>query len=126
MPAALTTRTDSLNDVRAVIPESCYERRSWPAVVALVRGVVLYLAPIASLALTDRWWLLLLLWPLAGLAVAGLFVLGHDASHGALTKSRRFNRVILRCFNFPRMGLTPSIFKEFMVSVGFNATTMAV
>jgi omega-6 fatty acid desaturase (delta-12 desaturase) len=47
-----------------------------------------------GLALTDAWWALLVLWPLAGLAVAGLFVLGHDASHGALLDSRRANRVI--------------------------------
>ena len=31
---------------------------------------------------------------LTGLAVAGLFVLGHDAAHGALFQSKRLNRVV--------------------------------
>jgi omega-6 fatty acid desaturase (delta-12 desaturase) len=44
--------------------------------------------------LVDAWWAVLGLWVLAGLGAAGLFVLGHDASHGALLDSRRANRVI--------------------------------
>ncbi len=114
MPATLTSRTDSLNDVRAVIPESCYEHRTPPAVVALVSAALLYLAPVIGLALTDRWWLLLLLWPLAGLAVAGLFVLGHDASHGALTKSRRLNRMIAQ------VCMAPSAHVEAAWDLGHN------
>lgn len=95
-PAVLPTRPrgESLNDVRAVIPNSCYERSSGRAISALLQAVVLYVAPTVGLALTDRWWVTLALWPLAGLGVAGLFVLGHDASHGALFESRRMNRVI--------------------------------
>jgi omega-6 fatty acid desaturase (delta-12 desaturase) len=87
-------RTESLNDVRAVIPDSCYTRSGTRAWWTLVQAVVLYLAPTVGLALTDQWWAALLLWPLAGLGVAGLFVLGHDASHGALVESRRLNRMI--------------------------------
>ena len=89
-------RSESLNDVRAVIPESCYDRSSPRAILALLQAVVLYAAPTLGLALTNRWWVTLALWPLAGLGVAGLFVLGHDASHGALFESRRLNRVIAR------------------------------
>jgi omega-6 fatty acid desaturase (delta-12 desaturase) len=96
--AARTTlprpRTRSLNDVRAVIPAECYEPSRPKAILALTQATVLYVVPLTALALTDRWWALPLLWSATGLAIAGLFVLGHDASHGALFRSRRANRVV--------------------------------
>jgi hypothetical protein len=55
------SRTDSLNDVRAVIPESCYERSTPRAVWALLQAIALYTAPVVGLAFTDRWWALLVL-----------------------------------------------------------------
>ena len=87
-------REQSLNDVRAVIPTSCYQRSSRRAALVLLQATALYIAPLVGLLLTDRWWALLPLWLLAGLGVAGLFVIGHDASHGALVGSRRANRLI--------------------------------
>ncbi len=106
--------TESLNDVRAAIPESCYRRSSSRAVIALIQAAVLYAIPVAGLFLTNTWWLLLLLWPLAGLAVAGLFVLGHDASHGALFDSRRINRVVAR------ICMAPSVHVEAAWDLGHN------
>lgn len=107
-------RTQSLNDVRAVIPESCYERPAAPAGRALAQAVVLYLIPVVGLALTDRWWAVLILWLFAGLGVAGLFVLGHDASHGALVESRRANRLI------SRLCMGPSVHAEAAWDLGHN------
>jgi omega-6 fatty acid desaturase (delta-12 desaturase) len=96
--ATMTTqprpRTRKLNDVRAVIPAECYEPSRSRGILALVQAVVLYAAPIVVLAFTDRWWLIALMWLAAGLGVSGLFVLGHDASHGALFRSRRANRLV--------------------------------
>jgi len=97
----LTPRTDSLNDVRAHIPEVCYRRPKGRAVAAVVQAFVLYLAPVVGLALTNRWWAVLLLWIAAGLGTAGLFVLGHDASHDALTDSRKANRIIAQICMIP-------------------------
>ena len=94
-------REGSLNAVRAAIPAVCYERPTGRALVALTQATVLYAATIAGLALTHRWWLTLLLWPLAGLAVAGLFVIGHDASHGALLRGRRANLFVARVCMLP-------------------------
>jgi len=107
-------RTRSLNDVRAVIPKVCYERPAAPARRALALAVAAYLAPVVALAFTDRWWALIVLWPLAGLGVAGLFVLGHDASHGAFVESRRVNRVIAR------LCMAPSIHVEAAWDLGHN------
>lgn len=98
----------SLNDVRAIIPPECYERSRVRGALAVSQGAVLYLLPMIGLALTDRWWALLLLWPLAGLGVAGLFVLGHDASHGALFPSRRANKMVARVCMAPSAHVEPA------------------
>lgn len=105
---------ESLNDVRSVIPESCYRRSNPKAAVALVQATVLYAIPMVGLAMTDQWWALLVLWPLAGLAVSGLFVLGHDASHGALFYSRRVNRAVAR------LCMAPSAHVEAAWDLGHN------
>lgn len=47
--ATLTPRTYSLNDVRAIIPESCYDRSKLRATLALVQAALLYLAPVVAL-----------------------------------------------------------------------------
>jgi len=93
-PTAHRPRTQSLNDVREFIPAACYEPSRSRAIVALTQATVLYVVPLTLLALTDRWWALPFLWLFVGLAIAGLFVLGHDASHGALFRSRRANSVV--------------------------------
>lgn len=101
-PADTAVRADvSLNDVRAIIPAECYERPTGRAVVALVQAGVLHIAALVGLALTDRWYLLVPLWLLAGLGVSGLFVLGHDASHKALLRSNRANRLVARLCMIP-------------------------
>ncbi len=106
--------TESLNDVRSAIPESCYHRSNSRAIVTLVQASILYAVPVAGLVLTNTWWMLLILWPLAGLAVSGLFVLGHDASHGALFESRRVNRVVAR------LCMAPSAHVEAAWDLGHN------
>ena len=112
--AQLTPRTDSLNDVRAHIPEACYRRPVGRAALALAQGLVLYVAPVVGLALTNRWWAVLLLWVAAGFGVAGLFVLGHDASHDALTDSRKANRLIAQ------ICMVPSFHVEAAWDLGHN------
>ncbi len=89
-----TSRKQSLNEVRATIPETCYDRPVGRATLTVIQATLLYLVPVVGLLLTNTWWALLVLWLLAGLGVAGLFVVGHDASHNALLDSRRANRVL--------------------------------
>lgn len=95
------TRDRSLSAVRDVIPQECYERPPGRALLALSQAAVLHLGALLGLALTDDWRLLLPLWGLAGLGIAGLFVLGHDASHGALLRTRRMNRLVARLCMVP-------------------------
>jgi len=94
-------RTQSLNDVRAIVPESCYRRSAGRAAVALGQATVLYALPVVGLVLVDAWWAVIGLWLLAGFGIAGLFVLGHDASHGALLESRRANRIVAQVCMVP-------------------------
>jgi omega-6 fatty acid desaturase (delta-12 desaturase) len=91
----------SLTAVRAVIPPGCYERSTARGLAAVGQAAALHVAAIVGLLLTDTWWILLPLWALAGLGVAGLFVLGHDASHGALVTSPRQNRFLARLCMLP-------------------------
>lgn len=113
-PALPRLRTHSLNDVRVVIPEACYVRSTRRAVGALAQAVLLYGAPLVGLVLVERWWAVLALWLLAGLGVSGLFVLGHDASHGALLRSRRANRLVAR------LCMVPSLHVEAAWDLGHN------
>jgi omega-6 fatty acid desaturase (delta-12 desaturase) len=99
--SATRSADESLQAVRAVIPPSCYERPTWRAALALAQAGLLHLVALVGLALTDAWWLLVPLWVLAGLGVSGLFVLAHDASHGALLDGQRRNRVVARLCMIP-------------------------
>jgi len=114
LDAPIVSRTDSLNDVRAIIPAPCYERSARRATVALAQAVLLWVAPVVALAFTHTWWLTVPLWLLAGLAVSGLFVLGHDASHGALLDSRKANRLIAQ------VCMAPSVHVEAAWDLGHN------
>ena len=114
VPTPARPTTTSLNEVRTAVPEECYRRSSGRATLALAQAVVLYLVPTAALVVTDAWWALPILWVLAGLGVAGLFVLGHDASHGALVESRRANRLI------GRLCMLPSAHVEAAWDLGHN------
>ncbi|HEX5613779.1 MAG TPA: fatty acid desaturase [Acidimicrobiia bacterium] len=95
--------TGTLLPVLRAIPERCYDRPAWKGVASIARGVALYGAVLVALAAADAWWLLVPLWVLAGAAVSGLFVLGHDAAHGALFESKQTNRIVGRALMVPSL-----------------------
>ena len=96
-------RDRSLNTVREAIPDECYERPTSRAMFSVVQAFALWGASLVGLAFTDRWYLLVPLWAAASLGVAGLFILGHDASHGALLNSPKLNRRVARICMLPSM-----------------------
>jgi acyl-lipid omega-6 desaturase (Delta-12 desaturase) len=102
-PAPPSAKEGSLTRVRAAIPASCYQRPTRRAALAVVQGAVLWLAPLAVLALTDASWWSVFPILFAGLGVAGLFVLGHDASHGALFESSKVNKRVARWCMLPSL-----------------------
>jgi len=103
------TATETPTGLRTVIeaiPEHCYQRSTIRGVGLVARDLSIYLATAAGLAMTDNPLLLVPLWLVAGLAVSGLFVLGHDAAHQALFDSARANAVVARLTMLPSLHAT--------------------
>ena len=93
----------SLAPVRAAIPDACYVRSTPRGLAYLARDVLFYALVMGALVVTDAWWLVLPLIVLAGLVVSALFILGHDAAHGALFDSPRLNGVVARAAMLPSL-----------------------
>lgn len=85
-----------LKPVLEVIPEHCYQRSLIRGIGLVARDLILYGLAIWGLVVTNNPLLLVPLWLFAGLMVSGLFVLGHDAAHGALFDSSRLNAFVAR------------------------------
>ena len=97
-----------LKAVLDVIPAHCYERSAWRGGGLVLRDLAIYGLALWGLSATDHVVLLIPLWLVAGLAVSGLFVLGHDAAHGALFDSKRANAVVARVTMLPSLHATES------------------
>ena len=87
-------KAGSLLPVIRVIPEAAYDNPTWKGLAYFARDLVIYGAVVAALVVTDNPLLVVGLWVLASLAVAGLFIIGHDAAHEALFKRRRLNSIV--------------------------------
>ncbi len=101
--APQTEKRGSLLPVLRVIPEHCYERSTARGLFYVARDLILYVAVLTALVFATAWWQVLLLSALAGLAVVGMFVLGHDAAHGALFDSQKLNSIVGHAMFFPSM-----------------------
>jgi len=95
-------RPASLAPVRAAIPESCYQRSTAKGLLYVARDLLFYAAILAALVFAP-WWLALPLIGVAGLIVGSLFIVGHDAAHGALFDSDRLNGFIGRLCMLPSL-----------------------
>lgn len=93
----------NLAPVIEIIPPSCYVNPTWKGLAYFARDLVVYGAILAGIALTDAWYLLLPLFVLSAFIVSGLFILGHDAAHGALFQSKRLNGLIGRLAMLPSL-----------------------
>ncbi len=102
-PAPAVATPSTLKDVIDAVPASCRERSTARALGLVARAVALYALVVAALVVVDTWWLLVPLWLVAGWAVSGLFILGHDAAHGSFTPSNRLNRWLGRLLFVPSL-----------------------
>ena len=91
----------TLKDVIDVVPASCRKRSTPRGLALVIRDLILYAAVVTGIVLSPAWWVTLILIPLAGIMVAAMFVLGHDAAHGALTDNNRLNGVLGRLLFVP-------------------------
>jgi omega-6 fatty acid desaturase (delta-12 desaturase) len=84
----------SLLPVIDIIPEAAYENPTWKGLAYFARDLVIYAATMTGLILIHNPFATIALWVLSGLVISGLFVIAHDAAHGALFSSKRINRVV--------------------------------
>ena len=98
-------RTRTLASVIAAIPPECYENPTHRGLLWLARDLLLYAALIWGLASFDQIWVLVPLWLISGAVISGLFILGHDAAHGALFGSKRLNYLVGQLAMLPSLHL---------------------
>jgi len=79
----------TIADVIEVLPDSVYENPTARGLLYFARDLAMYAVAVAVLLHTDRLLLLVPTWILAGLSISALFIVGHDAAHGSLFKSKR-------------------------------------
>ena len=99
--AGAPRRNGSLQRVLDVIPDEAYERPTWKGFAYLARDVAFYATAVTLLIITNNPFLVLAGWVLAALSISALFIVGHDAGHGALFASRRLNRTVGRLAMLP-------------------------
>ena len=84
----------SLKPVLDIIPAEAYDNPTWKGLAYFGRDLVMYGLIIAGLIIVDNPFAVIALWVLSAMVVSGLFIVAHDAAHGALFSSKRLNRVI--------------------------------
>jgi omega-6 fatty acid desaturase (delta-12 desaturase) len=84
----------TITQVIEILPESVYENPTALGILYFARDVALCAVAFAALVATDRPLFLVPLWIFAALSISALFIVGHDAAHGALFKSKRLSYVI--------------------------------
>lgn len=103
-----------LKAVVAVIPEECYANPAWKGIGYFCRDVCVYAAGIVGLLYVDVWYLVIPLWIVATLGISALFVVGHDAAHGALFRSKRL------CYAVGQLAFLPSLHAYEVWALGHN------
>lgn len=99
------TQKRELADAIEVLPPGCYANPIWKGLLWIARDLLIYAAVVTALILSDSLLLLIPLWLLAALSISALFVLGHDAAHGALFPSRRLNYALGQLAMLPSLHL---------------------
>jgi omega-6 fatty acid desaturase (delta-12 desaturase) len=94
-------RAGSLKPVIDIIPEAAYERPTWKGLFYFGRDLACYFALLTALVFFANPLIVLPLEAVLALVVTGLFVIGHDAAHGALFSSKRLNNIVGRLAMLP-------------------------
>jgi omega-6 fatty acid desaturase (delta-12 desaturase) len=92
----------SLKAAAALIPR-CYDNPVWRGLAVFARDWAIYLVAVAVLMWSDTPWVLVPAWLIAGATISGLFVIGHDAAHGALFRSARLNYWVAQLSMLPSL-----------------------
>lgn len=84
----------SLKPVIDIIPDAAYDNPTGKGLAYFGRDLVVYGLVVWALIVVDNPFAVLGLEVLAALAVTALFVVAHDAAHGALFSSKRLNSIV--------------------------------
>ncbi len=76
------------------IPRECFVRKPGREAAAIATSIGVSIAAWWLLVINPYWWLLPPIWFLAGTAVWGLYVIGHDCGHGSFSSSGKVNAVV--------------------------------
>ncbi len=87
-------RPTSLKPVLEAISPERYHNPTAKGLAYVARDLLFYVVLVWGLVVADTWWAVISLWVLSALVISGMFILGHDAAHGALFGSRRLNSVV--------------------------------
>lgn len=98
----------------SAIPETCYDNPVSKGLLYFGRDALIYIGASLALLWTNQLWPLPALWALAALGISALFVVGHDAAHGALFRSQR------ACYAVGRLALLPSLHAYSVWALGHN------
>lgn len=84
----------TLRDLRAAVPEHCFQPSTARSLVYLAGDVALLATAYTLLGISDSWALRPLLWFWAGTALFSLYVIGHDCGHGSFSRHRWLNDLV--------------------------------
>lgn len=80
--------------LRAAIPDRCFQPNVWRSLCYLIFDLLLIAACYAALSHTSVWYFEWSLIFMIGTLCWSIFVIGHDAGHGAFSKNRKINTAI--------------------------------
>jgi len=84
----------SLKPVLDVIPAAAYRNPTWKGLAYFGRDLVVYAVLVWALIVVSQPLAVVGLEVVMALAVSALFIVGHDAAHGALFRSKRLNSFV--------------------------------
>ena len=86
--------TGSLKPVLDILPDSVYDNPTGRGMTYFIRDLAMYAALLAALVVVSNVFAVAALEVGMALVISGLFVVAHDAAHGALFKTKRMNSVV--------------------------------
>ncbi|EPG76203.1 stearoyl-CoA 9-desaturase [Leptospira fainei serovar Hurstbridge str. BUT 6] len=82
---------ETLGSVREIISQKSFDNPTYKGILYFIRDLAVFAFTIFLLWNVESWYILPFLWILVGLSISSLFIIGHDAAHGALFKSERLS-----------------------------------
>jgi omega-6 fatty acid desaturase (delta-12 desaturase) len=98
-----TAKVRTLKPALDSIPRECLDRPTHKGVFVVARAIAIWVASLAVLFSSDHPAVVALGWIFGSLALAGMFVVGHDAAHGSLFNSKKANKIVGRFLFLPEL-----------------------